>query len=203
MGLAATAPGLYWKARIDEMERPMVKVEGAPDPSPPVPEPPSEEPVKGPDITPKAEAPVDWWKKPRPEQNVEPVSSADKETQEGAVDILVGSIDLLHDRAADSTHYEGWRLSPKEIELWRKVLRFMLRRLKMKDWDLVVAIVGLVIAESSKVMGYMQFRKSGGIGGATDKRQDVAASKVPAGVFGGDLAGEVFTNMPGGDLARA
>jgi hypothetical protein len=165
-----------------------------------VPEPPVEETVKGPDTPAKEQAPAEWWRKAKSEPGApEVITAGDKETQENAVDILVGAVDLLHDHAADATHYPGWSLTPKEIELWRKVLRFMLKRLKMKDWDLIVAIVGLVIAEFSKVFGYLSFRKANG--GGVDKRSLVKNSKVPAGAMGGDLGGNDQAYLPGGDLA--
>jgi hypothetical protein len=175
------------------------------------PTPPAEETVTGPTLTPKQTVPTEWWKK-QAAPTEEPVTPADTATQDSAVDILVGAVDLLHDRAAQATGYGygpnpdgtgrlwGWTLTEKEIELWRKVLKFLLRRLKMKDWDIIVALVGLVIAEGSKVMGYLQYRKNASPVGGDDKRQLVRNSpKVPDGVMGGDLA-EV-SPPEGGDMA--
>jgi len=97
-------------------------------------------------------------------------------TRKEAVDILAGAVDLLHDRAAVYTHYEGWRLTEKELRLWEKVLRFLLRRFDMKDWDIIITLVALVMAESSKLFGYLQFRRQKGAGAkeSTDKGDVIA-----------------------------
>jgi hypothetical protein len=169
------------------------------DPPPePEKEAPPVEPMVGPAPASTGPPPMDFLK-PVPGKTESPVTPADKETQENAIDIIIGAVDLIHDRAADATGYGkgqnpdptateaewGWRLTQKEIELWRKVIRFLVRRLKMKDWDVVIALVGLMIAEASKVIGFVAWRRAGHV--------------ATPGKAGGTAAGDIV--IPDGAMA--
>lgn len=172
------------------------------EPVPPTSPTPPTEPVQGPATPERPAPPTEWWKKPLiPEGVPAPESRADAETRQEAVDIIVGAIDMLHDNVADRTGYGrgpnpngepgpwGWRLSPKMIQLWVKVIKFLLRRLKMKDWDIVVALVGLAIAYLQMGFGYMEWRRRKTSAGGTEDKGDIVAQqrengKIPAGAMG-------------------
>jgi len=81
-----------------------------------------------------------------------------EEIRETIVGMIVYVVDIIHDDAAEATAYDGWRLSPKEKELWTYVLTEIVPRLPVKYAILIISVVALAIAEGRKVMGYMRFR---------------------------------------------
>ena len=159
---------------------------------------PPVEPVTGPSAPASSFAPPDFFKGPAP-KTADQVTAADEATQSSAVDILVGSLDLIHDRIADATGYGrgpnpdphaefpewGWALSPKELDLWRKVIKFLVKRIKMKDWDLIVAFVGLIVMYAGKGIGFIQWRRGNAAPGRTGAQKEL---EVPAGAL---MAGDV------------
>jgi hypothetical protein len=80
-------------------------------------------------------------------------SSAAGSPKQVPTDILVGAVDLLHDKWADGLKIdEGIRLTEKEKSLWKQIFSYLIKSLPSKDWPIVIVIVSLVIAESSKVV---------------------------------------------------
>lgn len=165
------------------------------------------EPFTGPASESSGPPPMDFLKagqgQTKPDEPDDPKEAV---TREGAVDIVVGALDLIHDRIADATGYGrgpnpdltseyaewGWRLNHKELVLWKQIIRFMVKRLKFKDYDVIIAFVGLAIMYATKAVGFVQFRKGAGTGGVgLDQRAEVAASKVPAGAMS-NMAGDVM-----------
>jgi hypothetical protein len=114
-----------------------------------------DEPVAVPDETPREPAPPAWLKES--EEVAPPVESGGGNDE--SADILVSLVANIHDKAAEATRYDGWRLSDNDIKLWTKVLRFLLKKLPSKDWPLAIAVVSLAISESMKFVGYMKFRR--------------------------------------------
>jgi len=93
--------------------------------------------------------------------NDKPQVTAPSEAEDNspASDILVDTVAIVHDKAAEVTGYEGWRLTDREIGLWRKILRYLLRSLPVKDWPMIVCFCALAMSEGTKVFGYLKFRK--------------------------------------------
>lgn len=87
-----------------------------------------------------------------------PSAEMPEEIRETIVGMIVYVVDIIHDDAAEATAYDGWRLSPKEKELWTYVLTEIVPRLPVKYAILIISVVALAIAEGRKVMGYMRFR---------------------------------------------
>jgi hypothetical protein len=114
-----------------------------------------QEPISGPPAESLEPAPPAWLNEKVPIPS-DAAPSAEEESQAG---ILVSAIDLVHDRIAEATRYDGWRLSEKELKLWQNIIRHYIKYLPMKDWPHLMDIIGLVVMYASKGMGYLAFRK--------------------------------------------
>lgn len=121
------------------------------------------EPITIPDAAPDREdAPPGWLTGDAEPASAAAADRAPAETPGGnaAADVLVDLVDNVHDKIAAATQYDGWRLTEKDVSLWRKVLRYLLRSLPGKDWPIAIAVVSLLISESMKLVGYMQYKRA-------------------------------------------
>lgn len=108
------------------------------------------------EVTNREPAPPAWLQ----EQEAAPLPPKDTPESAETNDLVLSYVVDFHGQLADTTHYEGWRLTEARIELWRKSLRFLLRRLPVKDWPEILALAMLAMSEGMTVIGYLRFRRT-------------------------------------------
>ena len=115
------------------------------------------------------EGPQDQPSDPEPSWlNDEPIISETSvhasEPSDGSslADIVADTVDMVHHKVAVSTGYAAFELDEKELALWRRVLRFLLKSLPLGKWPEAIACMSLIMAEGTKIYGLMVYMKESG-----------------------------------------
>ena len=91
-------------------------------------------------------------------------SHVDPEELKDLVSVCLSVVVYVHESLTLLTEYEGWTLSEADKELWENVLKFLLKDIHIEHLPQIIAIIGLALMESTKVFGYMRWKKSSTIG---------------------------------------
>ena len=75
-------------------------------------------------------------------------------------EIGADAVATIHHRIAEGTGYEGWETTEKEYVMWCKVIAYLLRKLPVKDYPMIVILFSLITVEGSKVAGYVMWRRN-------------------------------------------
>jgi len=105
-------------------------------------------------------APASWYSESAVVEPTVPTGKVTSEDMDLGTGLLLDTVKMIHGWAADESGYEGWRLSGEEVELWRKVLKLILKFLPMKDWPAIAAIVALIVCEGKKFVGWTRYKKA-------------------------------------------
>ena len=136
---------------------------------------PVDEPISVPDDAKRVDAPPAWLTA----DESKPAPPPETEESNATGDILVDLVSGIHDKIAEVTFYDGWKLTENDVKLWRKVLRFLLRSLPSKDWPLAIAVVSLMISEAMKFVGYMRFKRENAPAAQMTPTKVVPLTRVP------------------------
>ena len=147
---------------------------------------PREVKIEGPSEQPDEPEPS-WLHEESPLSEANPSGEAasphtDSQGSFEVADIVTDMVELTHDKIAKSTGYAEFALDEKEVSLWRRCLRYMLKNLPLKQWPMAIAVMSLIMAEGTKVYGLLMFLKANGkLGGGTSlppKPERVTQEKV-------------------------
>ena len=114
------------------------------------------EPLEGPEDSSEGEPPKSWLTEEGGEAPPTPTSAKNV----GAARLLARLVAFLHARLAAFTHYAGWRLDEEEREMWEEILGYALKDVDVKNLGIYVVAVMLLISETSKVGGYLAYRRT-------------------------------------------
>ena len=132
------------------------------------------ETVTGPNMPADNPAPSEWYNEKAPTAEV--VNASDEASRADLAAMVVDSIGMLHDKAAEITHYQGFIMPDRMVSHWQKVIKFGIRNLKMKDWGLIIALASLAVDYTIMLAGYAKFKQS------SAAQAPAAAPSVPSGV---------------------
>jgi hypothetical protein len=73
--------------------------------------------------------------------------------------LIVYPIKKIHDQAANATGYEGWRVTAEEEQYWNYLAGFAIENFPIEYLAPLVMLMGLAVIESTKFIGFNQWRK--------------------------------------------
>ena len=94
--------------------------------------------------------------------------------------LLAGAVAIAHDKGADVTGWEGWRLQESEKGWWAECFAFLLKDADLKNMPIVILVSMLVMSEGSRVAMYFKWRKDMGLSPLRKPRRVPAELKTPA-----------------------
>ena len=71
--------------------------------------------------------------------------------------LFAGAITGLHHELAVSTKYSGWELDEQNQALWTQFWTYLLPHIPIENLGLYIALVFIIIFETSKAAGYMHY----------------------------------------------
>ena len=107
-----------------------------------------------------------WWENVRAEKDspAQVGLSAAPSDLKSVSSLLAGAVAMAHDKAADVTKWDGWRLPESEKSWWAECFAYLLRDMDLKNAPIVILAAMLVMSEGSRVAMYLSWRKEMGLG---------------------------------------
>ena len=121
----------------------------------------AEETIVGPEPTGAETAPPSWLTSDKPilPTDDEPSEAPKGKDDDVGAELAISTIRIAHDKAVEVTGYEGFMLPASMEDHWRKVVRYIFKRVPMKDWPLYMAALGLMVGYGAMVLGYVKHRR--------------------------------------------
>lgn len=91
-------------------------------------------------------------------------SHVNPEDLKDLVSVCLSVVVYIHESLTLLTDYEGWTLSDADKTLWSTVLKFLLKDIDIKYLPQIIALIGLAMMETTKVFGYMRWKKGHSVG---------------------------------------
>ena len=91
-------------------------------------------------------------------------SNVNPEDLKDLVSVCLSVVVYIHESLTLLTDYEGWTLSDADKTLWSTVLKFLLKDIDIKYLPQIIALIGLAMMETTKVFGYMRWKKGHNVG---------------------------------------
>ena len=99
-----------------------------------------------------------------PDKSDNTKSHVNSEDLKDLVSVCLSVVVYIHESLTLLTEYEGWILSDADKTLWSTVLKFLLKDIDIKYLPQIVALIGLAMMETTKVFGYMRWKKGHNVG---------------------------------------